>query len=116
MNHAHPIIELAKRLRRAARNQSRLHLDPCHVAILMSADIYGALCAREAEEFRRACADTAINDNNVGIIGSGRIQSPEHGASAGSGAQQMDAASRGARQRLSAARSELLLQRRQSMH
>ena len=116
MKHAHTVTELAKRLRRAARNGSRLHLDPCHVAILMSADIYGAICALEAEEIRQACADAAINDNSVGIIGSGSVPTTAPGAFVGSDAATMDLVSRGARSRLSEAMSELQLRKKQSMH
>lgn len=116
MNNAHPVIELAKRLRRAARNHGRLHLEPCHVAILMSADIYGVICAREAEEFRRACADAAVNDNSVGIIGFGSAQTTEPGASAGSDTATMELVSRGARLRLFEAMSEAQLRKKQSMH
>ena len=114
MKNAHPIMELAKRLRSAARTGRRLHLEPCHVAMLMSADIYGAICALEAEELRQACADAAINDNSVGIIGFGNDPTTASGASAGSAVIPLDAASRGARSRLIAAKSELQLRRKQS--
>ncbi len=114
MSITHPVIELAKRLRRAARTGSRLHLEPCQVAILMGDNIYGAICALEAEEFRRACADAAINDNSVGIIGSGSDRTTGNGASAGSDAINLDAVSRGARLRLSEAMSELQLRKKQS--
>lgn len=116
MKHDHPVTELAKRLRRAARNQSRLHLEPCHVAILMGADIYGVICAQEAEEIRKACAAAVTNDNSVGIIGSGNAPTMASGASAGLDAIHLDAASRGARLRLTEAMSELQLRKRQSTH
>ena len=116
MSNTHPVIELAKRLRRAARNGSRLHLEPCQVAILMGDNIYGAICALEAEEIRQACADAATNDNSVGIIGSGNAQITAPGASVGSDAATMELVSRGARSRLSEAMSELQLRKRQSTH
>jgi hypothetical protein len=116
MSNTHPIIELAKRLRRAARNGSRLHLEPCQVAILMGENIYGAICALEAEEFRRACAAAATNDNSVGIIGFGSDPTMASGASAGSDAINVDAVSRGARLRLTEAMSELQLHKKQSTH
>lgn len=116
MKNAHPIMELAKRLRSAARTGRRLHLEPCHVAMLMSADIYGAICALEAEELRRACADAAINDNSVGIIGSGKDPTTASGVSVGSVVIPLDAASRGARLRLTEAKLELQLHKKQSTH
>ena len=82
----------------------------------MGVNIYGAICAHEAEEFRRACVDAAINDNSVGIIGFGNAQTPAPGSSLGSSAAEVAAVSRGARLRLSEARSELLLHKKQSMH
>ena len=116
MKNAHHVMELAKRLRSAARTGRRLHLEPCHVAMLMSADIYGAICALEAEEFRRVCADAAINDNGVGIFGFGNAQTQALGSSLGSNTAEVEAVSRGARLRLSEARSELMLRKKQSMH
>ena len=43
------------KLRRAAANGTRLHLDPAHVQILMSARIYPALAILEAEELNALC-------------------------------------------------------------
>ena len=80
----------------------------------MGEDIYGAICALEAKEFRRACADAAINDNSVGIIGFGSDLMTGRGASAGSGEINLDAESRAARLRLTEAMSELQLRKRQA--
>lgn len=78
--------------------------------------IYRAICALEAEEIRRTCADAAINDNSAGTIGCGSDRTMASGASAGSNIIPLDAASRGARLRLSEAMSELQLHKKQSMH
>ena len=53
---AEPVFgDMLSRLRRAAKNGTRLHLDPEHVAALLDADIYAVLSAREAKEFRSQC-------------------------------------------------------------
>jgi hypothetical protein len=53
---AEPVFgEMLSRLRRAAKNGTRLHLDPEHVAALLDDDIYAVLSAREAKEFRSQC-------------------------------------------------------------
>ncbi|AOW22204.1 hypothetical protein AVM11_08960 [Sphingomonas melonis TY] len=53
---AEPVfVDMLGRIRRAARNGTRLHLDPEHVAALLDADIYAVLSAREAEEIRTQC-------------------------------------------------------------
>lgn len=114
MNNTSPVIELAKRLRRAARNGARLHLEQCQVAILMGDNIYGVICALEAKEIRRTCATAVINDNDIssGTSGCGSgIAAP--GASAGSNVIPMDAASRGASLLL---REEAGLMRRRKRH
>ena len=84
--------------------------------MLMSVNIYGAICALEAEEIRQACAVAATNDNSVGIIGSGNDRTTAHGAYAGLDVETTEVVSRGARLRLSEAMSELQLRKRQSMH
>ena len=114
MSNTSPVIELAKRLRRAARNGGRLHLEPCQVAILMGDNIYGVICALEAKEIRSACAATVINDNDISSVTSGcgsEIAAP--GTSAGSNVIPLDAASRGASLRL---REEAALMRRRKKH
>ena len=107
---------LAQRLRRAARTGRRLHLHPSHVAILMNVEIYGAIAALEAQEIRRPCAETVSNDNNVGTIGFGNAQTPGRGSSLGLNAAEVDVVSQGARRRLTEARSELQLRKKQSTH
>jgi hypothetical protein len=53
---AEPVFgEMLSRLRRAAKNGTRLHLDSEHVAALLDDDIYAVLSAREAKEFRSQC-------------------------------------------------------------
>ena len=47
--------DLNTKLRRAAANGTRLHLDPAHVQILMSARIYPTLAILEAEELNALC-------------------------------------------------------------
>lgn len=115
-NRSHPAIELANRLRSAVKTGRRLHLDPCHVAVLMGTPIYEVISAFEAQEIRKSCADAATNDNRLGPFGSGNAQTMEHGASAGSNIVPLEAASRGARSRLSEAVLELHLRNKQSMH
>lgn len=92
----HPVLDLAQRLRSAARTGRRLHLDPEHVRVLLSEEVYRVISAMEAQEIRTAC--TIVNDNDISLettgSGSGQIVAP--GASAGSNVVPMDAASRGA--------------------
>jgi hypothetical protein len=53
---AEPIFgDMLGRIRRAAKNGTRLHLEPEHVAALLDADIYAVLSAREAQEIRTQC-------------------------------------------------------------
>ena len=113
---SHPAIELADRVRSAMRTGRKLHLGQEHVRVLMSEAIYKAISNAEAEEIRRACAVAVINDNNVGTSGSGNGQTMAPGASAGSNIVPLDAASRGARLRLTEAKSELQLRKKQSTH
>lgn len=47
--------ELAGRIRKAARNGSRLHLDPCHVRVLMDPRLYPIIAIMEAEELNALC-------------------------------------------------------------
>jgi len=85
-----------KRVRSAAGTGRGIHLAPDHVQVLLSEEVYCVISNIEAAEMRKACADAAINDNNVGVIGSGSDRTTELGASAGSNVIPLDAASRGA--------------------
>ena len=49
-----PFQEIAARLRRAARNGTRLHLDPEHARVLMQPRFYTVLAAAEGEEIQAA--------------------------------------------------------------
>jgi hypothetical protein len=100
-----PIIELMKRLRRAAQTSTgKLHLSNKAARVLLRHDIYQILARMEAEEMRKACVNAIANDNNLGSSGSGSGQTPEPGTSAGSkSVPEMEATSRGARLRLSEA-------------
>ncbi|WP_164518816.1 hypothetical protein [Sphingomonas sp. ABOLG] len=56
MTIAEPVFtEMLSRIRRAAKNGTRLHLEPEHVTALLDDDIYAVLSAREAMEIRRKC-------------------------------------------------------------
>lgn len=105
-----------KRMRSAANTGRRLHLDPEHVQVLLSEEVYRVMSDMEATEMRRACAGAVTNDNSVGIIGSGNDPTTGSGASAGWDGTNLDAVSRGARLRLTEAMSELQLRKRQSTH
>jgi hypothetical protein len=98
-----PIIELMKRLRRAARTPNgKLHLSNEVARVLLRHDIYQILARMEAEEMRKACVSATANDNNLDSSGSGKGRTPEPGTSAGSkNVLEMEATSRGARLRLS---------------
>lgn len=47
--------DLADRVRRAARNGTRLHLDVQHVRVLMSDPIYSAIATAERKELNALC-------------------------------------------------------------
>ena len=98
------------------RTGRKLHLGQEHVRVLMSEAIYQAISSAEAEEVRRTCAAATINDNNVETSGFGSDRTMAPGASAGSNIAPLDAASRGARSRLTEAMSEIQLRKKQSMH
>jgi hypothetical protein len=98
------------------RTGRKLHLGQEHVRVLMSEPIYQAISNAEAEEIRRACAAVVTNDNNAGTSGSGSDQTTGPGASAGSNIVPLETASRGARLRLTEAKSELQLRNKQSTH
>jgi hypothetical protein len=102
-----PVVSLAKKLRRAINNGTKLHLECEEVAVLLHDEIFPAISRLEAEEMKKKCARDADNDNSLGIIGSGSVPTAGPGASAGSNAAERDAMSRGARLRLSEALSEL---------
>lgn len=96
---AEPVFgEMLSRLRRAAKNGTRLHLDPEHVAALLDDDIYAVLSAREAKEFRLQCRPAPLPvpesepsaappqltaDSNLGLSGSGIGPIGTTGTSAG---------------------------------
>ena len=104
---AEPVFgEMLSRLRRAAKNGTRLHLDPEHVAALLDDDIYAVLSAREAKEFRSQCRPVQPAEPESGPSaalpqltyassldhsGSGIVPIETIGPSAGMPAQQMDA-------------------------
>jgi hypothetical protein len=93
-----PAVELAEKLRCAARCGGMLRLPPSLVSILMSDPIYEPISALEAEEIRRKCRAVTANDNATSSVTSGSGSGPTagRGASAGSNVIPMDAASRGA--------------------
>lgn len=47
--------DLAKKLRRAALHGSRLHLEPSHVAAILSSPLYAIIANLEAEELSALC-------------------------------------------------------------
>jgi hypothetical protein len=106
--------ELNDRLRRAARNGTRLHLDPAHVAALLAPKIYGVLAAAEAEELNGLCgqdnhaatlaAPAQLSAISSGRSGSGIARTAMTGTSAGMTTEpQMDAVGRAESRRASAA-------------
>ena len=95
---SHPIFELTKRLRSAAKTGRRLHLEPEHVELLLGEQIYSVITSIEAKEMRSACLAATTNDNATSSVtsGCGSGLTAEPGTSAGSNVIPMDAASRGA--------------------
>ena len=95
---SHPIFALTERLRSAARTGRKLHLEPEHVQVLLSEELYRVISAMEAKEMRAACEAATVNDNDIKSATSGYGSGPtaEPGASAGATIIPMDAASRGA--------------------
>ncbi|VVT17682.1 hypothetical protein SPHINGO391_450133 [Sphingomonas aurantiaca] len=64
-----PIIELMKRLRRAAQTSTgKLHLSNKAARVLLRHNIYQILARMEAEEMRKACVNAIANDNNLGSL------------------------------------------------
>jgi hypothetical protein len=112
---SHPIFEVTKRLRSAAKTGRRLHLEPEHVQLLLGEEIYSVMSAIEAKEMRSACRAATANDNATSSVTSGCGSGPtvELGPSAGSNVIPMDAASRGASLLL---REEAELMRRRKKH
>jgi hypothetical protein len=92
------VLDLAQKLRSAARTGRKLHLEPRHVQVLLSEDVYRVISAMEAQEIRTACELATVNDNDISLetIGSGNARRAVPGASAGSKVVPMDAVSRGA--------------------
>ena len=95
---SHPIFALTERLRSAARTGRKLHLEPEHVQVLLSEELYGVITAIEAKEMRAACEAATANDNDIKseTSGCGRGPTAARGTSVGSNVIPMDAASRGA--------------------
>lgn len=60
----HPVLDLAQKLRSAARTGRKLHLEPRHVQVLLSEDVYRVISALEAQEIRTACELATVNDND----------------------------------------------------
>ena len=108
-----PASELADRVRSAMRTGRKLHLGQEHLRVLMSGPIYQAISFAEAEELRRTCAAAVTNDNSAASSGCGSATTTGRGASAGSNIVPLDAASRGARSRLTAAITEIQLHKKQ---
>ena len=113
---SHPIFGLRKRLRSAAGTGRTLHLDPEHLQVLLSDEVYRVISNMEATEIRKACDALEINDNNVETTGFGSDRTTAPGAFAGSNIVPLDVASRGARSRLTEAMLEIQLRKKQSMH
>ena len=112
---SHPIFGVTERLRSAARTGRKLHLDPEHVQVLLSEEVYRVLSELEAKEMRTACEVGTVNDNGTSSVptGSGSGQTVAPGPSAGSNVIPLDAASRGASLLL---REEAALMRRRKKH
>jgi hypothetical protein len=100
-----PIVELMKRLRRAAQTPNRkLHLFNEIARVLLRHDIYQILARMEGEGMRKACVSAIANDTNSVSSGFGKGQTPEPGRSAGlKSVPETEVTSRGARLRLSEA-------------
>ena len=77
--------EMLSRIRRAARNGTRLHLDPEHVNALCDDDIYALLSAREARELKASCQkdEGATIGSSLARSGYGIVPSATIGTSAG---------------------------------
>jgi hypothetical protein len=90
-------------------------LEPQHVQVLLSEEVYRVISAIEAKEMRAACEVETVNDNDIKseITGCGSGQTAALGASAGSKVVPIDAASRGASRLL---REEAALMRRRKKH
>ncbi|MBC9033017.1 hypothetical protein IAG41_11480 [Sphingomonas sp. JC676] len=90
--------DLAERLRKAARNGTRLHLEPAHVKALLSPGIYGVISTLEAEELNALCdQDNQLDetsklrarpDISSGRTGSGIVPTATTGRSVGSMVEQ----------------------------
>lgn len=111
----HPVFGLVDRLRSAVRTGRRLHLDPEHVNVLMSDDIYLALSRLEARQMRSLSSEAVIGSSSV-TSGFGSGRSSSRGTSAGSSAAPTDAASRGANQLLRKEVALTLRRRKRSTH
>lgn len=56
--------EIANRIRRAARNGGRLHLDPAHVLALLASPIYPLIAELESKELASLCPHSNDLDNS----------------------------------------------------
>jgi hypothetical protein len=59
---SHPIFAFTERLRSAARTGRKLHLEPEHVQVLLSEELYRVISAMEAQEMSAACEAAPVND------------------------------------------------------
>ncbi|MHA6719684.1 hypothetical protein ACX40Y_09540 [Sphingomonas sp. RS6] len=94
-----PCSDLADRLRRAARNGTRLHLDVQHIRVLMSEPIYSAISMAELKELNAQCQQddapptaAATPVINSAPSGCGIAQTATIGTSAGIKAEMQQAA------------------------
>lgn len=112
---SHPIFGFTERLRSAARTGRKLHLEPEHVRLLLSEEVYAVISTIEAKEMRAACEAATVNHNaiNSETSGSGSGPTAGLGTSAGSNVVPIAAASRGASLLL---REEAALIRRRRKH
>jgi len=104
--------EINERLRRAARNGTRLHLDLEHVRALMDPRIYSVLAEIEAEEVRKQWQTDESQQQSVSSLvpsGSGIARTATIGTSVIS-----PDVSRGARRQVSAALAENRLKRQKT--
>jgi len=112
----HPVFGLVDRLRSAVRTGRRLHLEPEHVNVLMSDEIYLALSRLEARQMRSMSVPEPESASSSVTSGSGKGRASSRGTSAGLNGVPMDAASRGASQLLRKEVALTLRRKKRSMH
>ncbi len=76
--------EIANRIRRAARNGERLHLDPAHVLALLASPIYPLIAELESKELAASCQ----GNNDLGNSGLRGAPTARNGRFAGTTALQ----------------------------